>query len=135
MTILSAGLSWQLYARGGPGTAERVRIVERAEATLETSVPRDPEPTVELLPVHPDTAYVRNAPALPRDHYIRRRELALTVGMDAVTVPVAFRATEAAGASSYRELRSTYTEPSSRGGEKGSQDESMNNNRFPGEQS
>jgi len=135
MTILSAGLGWQLYTRGEQSVIERVKIVERSEAAPEAATPLELEHSDEPRAMVADTAYVRATPPIPRDHYLRRRELALTVGMDAFTAPVAFRAQEAADVSSYRELRSTYTESSSLGGEKKSEQESMSNSRFLGERS
>lgn len=135
MTIISAGLSWQLYVRGEPSVVERVRIVERSVPTREAETPPDSEPVDNLRSVYADTTYVRDAPMIPRDHYLLRRELALTVGMDALTVPVAFHAQEPIDVSSYRELRSTYTESSSRGGENRTEEESMSNSRYLGDKS
>lgn len=113
MALVSTGLCWQLYTQPEPQVVERVRIVERSVEAKDVEATFDREP-VEKSPVV-DAARILPSPTsdLPRDHYLLRRELALTLGMDALTVPVAIRLPDAADESSYRQLRSTYTDPSS----------------------
>ena len=145
MAIVSAGLSWQLYVRGEPTVIERVRIVEQSETEVEAETPSDVKHMEEPRPANVERTYVNSSSKIPHDNYLLRRELALTFGMDALTVPVAFRSPHTADTSSYRELRSTYTEsptmapisdaPISSGSEQEDAADPTNNDRSLGDKS
>ena len=123
LAIVSAALSWQLYARGEPTVIERLRIVERMETKPKAELRSRTEHLDKPHKANVEATYVRSTQTVPRDNYLRRRELALTFGMDALTVPVAFRTPDAADESSYRQLKSTYTESSSFGDEQNSEED------------
>ncbi len=105
MTLVSLGLTCQLYVQAEPTVIERVQIVEREKTAEPTFVTVDHQLTTN------DQHSLENEMPQPLgpSHYLRYRELALATGMDAWSTPIAGDSFESNVGASYRDMRVTYT--------------------------
>jgi hypothetical protein len=112
MTIVSIGLSWQLFLTNERQTVDQRRM---DASSVRPNITDHPQPRVAvvdkptLLLDKPTAPTTRPTPhVLPPNHYLKQRRLALLVGLDAIQRPQGGHSTASTQPLSYRELKEAF---------------------------